>query len=151
MTILVSLGLLAAVVIGTIILASPQPPESAQPSATQGRTAQTADFPLYYPRPTPPGFSIEPESIQRNARFASFSIRGPGGKVYMVTQQDLPKDFDPASLSLEEMPPSRIGKSYLTELNHKATGVILAERTMITISATAQGSAEAVKVLLRSF
>lgn len=111
----------------------------------------STDFPLYYPQSIPQGFSLEAGSFQSNSEFVSFSLVANDGKTLLVVQQPDAEAFNPSELALEKQSETRIGSSYLTELNHRPTGIITADKTMITISSSSPKMEEEVKSLMKGF
>lgn len=94
---------------------------------------KTQDFPLLYPKKTSPEFPLQSESISSTSGLVSSSYKS-GNNTIVVIQQKKADNLDSNILSGSKDVKVSSGKAYVTELGNKPRGVIITDKTMLSIS-----------------
>ena len=109
---------------------------------------QQAGFGLYYPAQLPPGFSFNTNSVQVSPNYVLFSFQYDGGFV-VITQQPKPAVMEKLSKTKEFKTAS--GQAFIADVNGKAVGFLLTDKTLVIISGIDKANADKLELLLRSF
>ncbi len=94
---------------------------------------KTQDFPLLYPKKTSPEFPLQSESISSTSGLVS-SLYKSGNNTIVVIQQKKSDNLDSNILSGSKDVNVSKGKAYVTELGDKPRGIIITDKTMVSIS-----------------
>lgn len=103
--------------------------------------AQDVDFPLYYPKQLPKGFSIDTNSVAaQETKVMSFSISSPDGGKLLVTEQPRPPIMEEVQKSVDFKTPH--GDAYIANLNGRIAGFIRTQKTLIILSVVGKVSTD---------
>ena len=96
--------------------------------------SRAATFPVYYPAALPPGFAIEPGSVDHSQGVVTYTIRYDGNKQLAFTVQALPTDFDPDSLQTNARQlNSSLGPAYVGAIGGKTVVSIVTSEAWLLI------------------
>jgi hypothetical protein len=102
------------------------------------------DFPLYYPKTLPPGYSVDARSFTQKDKVVIFSIKPPHGKNIAVSEQHLPTGLDlsvhknPAGIKLpdERNFTTGAGQAQVSLWGDKMVSSLVTEDTWIILNVT---------------
>lgn len=142
---------LALLLFGLHWLRNRQPAPSPIPASIRS----SAHFPLYYPQPLPPGFSLITDSFSANNQAVIYQIQAPGDVKVSVSLQAIPKGFNFEDFYRQTLREPKtdllpIGSATYGKLNRGVMVSLETTRTWIIINSIAPLDYDQLKLLASS-
>jgi len=120
--------LLAAITVAVVIIVYTQ-----KNSGPLSKYASQIGFPLYYPSRAKNFFQLNKQSVTSQAGLFTYTGNYRAASM-TVAEQPMPSQFDYNIISSAKEITAKIGKIYTTDLGDRPTGIIITDRTLVTIS-----------------